>query len=321
MHDPMTTPTHGGDVLRAAADAGINPRDVLDFSANIHPFGAPPGALDAAREALSHAHRYPSPRGEPLRTRLSERVGAEVVLGNGATELLRAALAGCRRVWVRAPSYLGYNEAAWPAEVLHGDGTQAVAGDAVVVGRPNNPDGRLPTREEVRALCRPGVRVVVDESFLGFTMEPSCVGLPGVVVVTSMTKTFGIPGLRLGWATGIDPRAVDTWAVNGPALAAGLACLDAWTWPRDIELDSWRSLLHGHLGEIGLVSGAANFLLLRLPTPTGPSLRDRLLREHGVLVRDASNFAGLDRRHIRVAVRTPTENTRLLEALWSVRSS
>lgn len=311
----MQKPVHGGDVFRAAAEVGRDPASVLDFSANIHPLGAPPGVLDAARAAVAEAGRYPPPYGEPLRSRISERVGAEVVLGNGATELLRAAVAGCRRVWVRAPSYLGYAEAAWPAEVRHGDGAEP--GDAIVVGRPNNPDGHLPSVDDIAAMLRRGVRVVVDESFLGFTDAPSCVGLDGVVVVTSMTKTYGIPGLRLGWATGIDSRLVPTWTVNAVALAAGLACLDHWDWPRRIPLDAWRSGLAGAIGG----TGAANFLLLTLPEPRGPELRSRMLRDHGVLVRDASNFAGLDGRHLRVAVRTPDENARLVEALRCACSS
>lgn len=317
---------HGGDVLAAARAAGRDPASVVDFSANIHPWGAPPGALDAAVAAIHEVGRYPSPRGEPLRSQLSERVGAAVVLGNGATELLHAALVGSRRVWVRAPSYLGYAEAAWPVPVEHfawgGDGPGASfaprPGDAVVVGRPNNPDGHLPSVDEVASIRRSDVRIVVDESFLGFTGQPSCAGLEGVVVVTSMTKTFGIPGLRLGWATGIDPRLVPTWTVNGPALAAGLACLDAWDWPRQVPIDAWRSELTAALlanPRIAAIQGGANFLLVTLRVAEGPALRDRALREFGVLVRDASNFAGLDQRHIRVAVRTPAENARLVTAL------
>jgi threonine-phosphate decarboxylase len=139
-----------------------------------------------------------------------------------------------------------------------------------------------------------------------------------VIVVTSMTKTFGIPGLRLGWATGIDPRLVATWAVNAPAIAAGLGCLASWGWARRVPIDAWRDDLAATLRcnpRISRVEGAANFLLVTLRAAEGPALRERALREHGVLVRDASNFAGLDARHLRVAVRTPPENARLVEAL------
>lgn len=309
-------PVHGGDVESAARASGQDPDAILDFSANIHPWGPPPGALEAARAAIDRAHRYPSPRGEPMRRLLSERTGQAVLLGNGATELLALALRGCRRLAVRAPSYMGYPEAAWPCEVVHDlDDPRA---DAVVVGRPNNPDGHLPSVEEVLALRRPGRRVVVDESFLAFTGAPSCQGQEGLVVITSMTKTFGIPGLRLGYATGLDERGLPPWSVNGPALAAGRVCLEHWDWPRRPPLDAWREALRAallRLPRVEAVQGAANFLLLRLRRPEAGLLRGRALADHGVLLRDASNFAGLDAHYLRVAVRRPEENARLIEAL------
>lgn len=312
----MNLPLHGGDVEAAAAAVGRDPAEILDFSANIHPWGPPPGVREAAREAIDHCSRYPSPRGEPLRRRLGAQLGHPVVLGNGATELLAAALRGVRRLALRAPSYLGYPEAAGPCEIVHDLADERA--DAVVVGRPNNPDGHLSTVDEVLALRRPGRRVVVDESFLGFTEAPSCLGQPGLIVVTSLTKTYGIPGLRLGYAAGLDERLLPPWSVNGPALAAGLALLPHFDWPRRPPMDAWREELRSALlglETVAAVQGAANFLLVRLRRPDAALLRERALRRHGVLVRDASNFVGLDGCHLRVAVRRPEENARLVAAL------
>lgn len=346
----LKQPKHGGDVSLAAQSCGRDPSTILDFSANIHPWGAPPGVLDAAAGAVRQAGRYPDPTGEPLRSWISARVGAEVVLGNGASELLRAAMHGVRHASCYAPSYLGYPEAAWPIPVryrrwgepdaphgetgtdtsdvsvhepspvtgLQGSDTACDTTEVLVVGRPNNPDGQLVTVDEVAALRRPGRRVVVDESFLGFTGAPSCVGLKDVVVVTSLTKIFGIPGLRLGWATGLDPRWIPPWTVSGPALAAGLACRDRWDWAREVPIDAWRDDLAEGLRacpRVAAVTGAANFLLVTLRAPEGPALRTRMMADHGVLIRDASNFTGLNEHHVRVAVRTPAENDRLLGAL------
>lgn len=308
---------HGGDLWAEAAAAGVAPEAVLDFSANIHPWGPPPRALEAARAALDRVQHYPSPQGEPLRSALSARLGWPVVLGNGATELLREALVGARRVWLRAPSYLGYEELACNI-VLHDNDPRPEPGDAVVVGRPNNPDGHLPSPEEVAALARPGVKVIVDESFLAFTDAPSCLGTPGLTVVSSLTKTYGIPGLRLGWAWPAEGLRLPPWTVNGPALAAGLALLEDWDWPRRAPLGAWRQALAAALGALpGVkgVGGAANFLLLELEEPRGPELRKNLLVRHGVLVRDASNFKSLNKRHLRVAVRIPAENQRLVAAM------
>ena len=323
MDQPHAPPSHGGDLWRAAAESGRSMNDILDFSVNVHPLGPPPGALSAAAEAvLSEGGRYPPPRGGALAEALGAKVGAPVSLGNGATELLSAALAEARRVWVRAPSYRGYAECAWRSEVLTFEGEPSdlpfQPGDALVLGRPNNPDGDLPSVAEIAALRRPGLQLVVDESFLGFTDAPSCTGLPGVVVVASLTKTYAIPGLRLGLATGLDPRRLPPWSVNAAALAAGRVIVERWAWPRQIPLDAWRCALAEGLSALDRVErarGAANFLLITLKRAEGPALAAWLLAEAGLLVRDASNFAGLDARHLRVAVRTPAENARLLEAL------
>lgn len=262
--------------------------------------------------ALAYVDRYPPPSAEPLRVALHARLGVDVLVGNGATELLVAAMRGAARVVAEAPCYGGYAEAARAAGVPFGyDGR----GDVFVVGRPNNPDGRMPSVAEVAELARGWDRVIVDESFLAFTGHPSCVGIASnVVVVTSMTKTFAIPGLRLGWAWNLRSDALPPWSVNAVALEAGLACTDDWDWPRRAPIDAWRTQLRLAMEAWGTVDGAANFLRLTLPTPRAARVRARAF-DRGVLIRDASTIPGCDGRHLRVAVRTPEENQRTIEAL------
>lgn len=299
------TGAHGGDGW------ALGP-GVLDVSANLHPWGPPPGVREACVRALAQVGRYPPPAAEPLREALRARIGAAVVVGNGATELLVAAMRGARRVVLSAPCYGGYAEAACAAGVpwaYEGEG------DLLVVARPNNPDGRCPSVDEVLGLARRWARVIVDESFLAFTDEPSCLGIaPNVVVVTSMTKTFAIPGLRLGWAWNLPAGALPPWSVNVVALEAGLACVEAWDWPRRAPLRAWSDDLRRALGRLGPVDGAANYLRLTLQAPRAAEVRARAL-DRGVLVRDASTIPGCDGRHLRVAVRTPEENQRTIEAL------
>lgn len=294
--------------------------DLLDVSANLHPWGPPPGVRAAVACALDQLDRYPPPYAEPLAEALADLLGRPVTVGNGATELLLAALRGARRVWVRPPCYGGYAETAAAAgvPVIAGDGPYE-AGDVVVVGRPNNPDGRLVGLDEVARLARVAERVVVDESFLAFTEAPSAVGLaPNVLVVQSMTKTFAIPGLRLGWAWNLPDGALPPWSVNALALAAGLACVEAWDWPRRPPIDaSRRALASELLGLPGVraVDGAAVFLRMTLAEPVAARVRQAAMERHGVLVRDASTIPGCDGHHVRVAVRVPAENERVLAAL------
>lgn len=293
---------------------------ILDVSANLHPWGPPPGVLAAARRALADIDRYPPPHAEPLADALAAVLGMPVTVGNGASELLVAALRGATRVWTRPPGYGGYAEAAAIAgvPVRFGDGPYA-SGDAVILGRPNNPDGRLPGLEAVADLARRVDRVIVDESFLPFTGAASAVGLaPNVVVVQSMTKAFAIPGLRLGWAWNLPASALPPWSVNAVALAAGLACVEAWDWPRRPPVDDWRRALEEALAAlpgVRTVDGAAVFLRLTLDGPWSARVRALALERHGVLVRDAATIPGCDAAQVRVAVRTPADNARVVAAL------
>ncbi len=283
--------------------------------------------LEAAAAALGEVQHYPSPRAEPLRDLLSARLGVPVVVGNGANELLFAACAGMETAHVGGPAYGGYAEAAQAA------GARVVVDPAAAAvrfwGRPNNPDGSLASVAEIWAWCarHPTQRVVVDESFLALTDTPSCLaphGPENLVVVTSLTKTYAIPGLRLGYAAGRGVGAlaerIPMWSVNGPALAAGLVAVNSGAWLDQAreEISRWRGqqarALEGLPGVVG-VQGAANFQLVTLSQPVVSSVRVALEVQHRVLIRDCSTYTGLDGHHMRVAVRAPPEQARLLAAL------
>lgn len=323
----MHAPAHGGDRRAAALRCGCAPEDFLDASANINPLGCPPGLLEAAAAALGHVQHYPSPRAEPLRDALSQRLGVPVVVGNGANELLFAACAGMETAYVGGPAYGGYAEAAQAA------GARVVVDPSAAAlrfwGRPNNPDGSLSSVAEIWNWCarHPTQRVVVDESFLALTDAPSCLGPQGpenLMVVTSLTKTFAIPGLRLGYAAGVGvgclAERIPMWSVNGPALAAGLVAVDSGDWldQARVQISRWRgqqALALRALPGVVDVQGSANFLLVTLSQAVVPALRVALERRHHVLVRDCSTYTGLDGHHMRVAVRGPEDQARLLDAL------
>lgn len=199
--------------------------------------------------------------------------------------------------------------------------------DLVVLGRPDNPTGRLEPVEVVRALTRPGRVVVVDEAFAEFLPDAAGLAgsdLPGVLCVRSLTKVWGLAGLRVGYLTGpadlLDRVAgsLQPWPVSTPAAhaVARLCHPDAESEraARAARVRDAREDLLTRLREAGLTgpdAGAAkdeeplsvwpspaNYLLLgsRLP-----DLRERLL-EHGLAARRCTTFPGLDGRYVRVAV-------------------
>ncbi len=202
--------------------------------------------------------------------------------------------------------------------------------DLVVVGNPTNPTGVV---HDVAELCRAGRITVVDEAFAdALPGETSSVAgradLPGLVVVRSLTKTWALAGLRVGYLLGPSDvvsrlrEAQPLWAVSTPALAAIEACLS----PRAlVEADEvaragtqerWRleGLLRG-LGVTVTPGSQAPYLLCEVPGH--PELRQRL-RGMGIAVRRGDTFPGLGPDHFRVAVRDRASSDRLVAALWSV---
>jgi cobyric acid synthase CobQ len=309
----------------------------------------------AAARALDHVSSYPDPFARELCARIAEQhdIEAESILcGNGSSELFAGVLRAldATRALIPSPAYIGYREAAdavgLPVVALPLNGEyevdwpglagELVSGDVVLLGHPANPTGRLLNKDVLCKVCseHPGCHFLVDESFLDFVAdgaERSLVsGRPdNVTVLRSMTKFYAIPGLRLGYMVGA-PALVDAarrqlppWSVNGPAQSVGLSVLaDAKYAERSRRLTAlWRSELKAGVEALGVsvVPAVANYLLCHVPSARGDAagLCEALLA-HRIAIRACADFDGLDGRAFRVAVRTPHENGRLLDALQSV---
>ncbi|RSN56309.1 threonine-phosphate decarboxylase [Amycolatopsis sp. WAC 04182] len=187
--------------------------------------------------------------------------------------------------------------------------------DLVFVGNPTNPTSVLHPAGDLLALGRPGRLVVVDEAFLDAVPgeTESVAGQPGFVVLRSLTKTWGIAGLRAGYVLA-DESVVDSlravqppWSVSSLAAVAVVACCR----PEALEeaeklavaAEADREYLVSGLTALGVeVLGEPRgpFVLVRLPGADG--VRERL-RENGFAVRRGDTFPGLDARYLRIAVR------------------
>lgn len=282
-----------------------------------------------------------------------------IIIANGSTELiylLPRMLPGKRGLIV-APSFTEYaralERAGWETEYLilspGDDFSLSMEGlrqrlnkgaDALFLCNPANPTGALlplSVVREVYGMCRDaGTFLVLDEAFMDFCEEESAKGFiagdDGGIVLRSMTKFYAIPGLRLGYAVasaGVIERcgrAMEPWSVNTPAQIAGVASLAAAGYrERTIRYITGRrhSLCDGLARMPGLkpFPAAANYLLVEMGNGmTAADLRDRLLCRK-MIIRDCSNYIGLDRRFFRVAVRTAEENSRLLRAMEEIWSA
>ena len=350
----MTTDGHGGNLTRLAQASGRTPGEILDFSANINPLGPPDWLRPVISRHIEELVHYPDPDAGALTAAVASRCGVgveEVLAGNGSTELLYllAQVTGRGRAVIPVPSYTDYARAAGlsgmevisvPLSEERGFEIDVGQLDAllrqpatVFVGRPNNPTGNVWEARTIRdmAASHPECFFVVDEAFGDFVndFESLTTHRPiNVAVLLSLTKIFAIPGLRLGCAianAALARRIRDRqppWSVNALAQAVGAAALqDAGYVARSrAVVGAEREALLAALRRInGLVvfPGAANFLLARLEAASADAsaLAQRMLADHGIAIRVCDNFQGLDHRYFRVAVRTGSENERLIHAL------
>jgi len=344
---------HGGDWNGFREKYGQLP---LDFSSNISPFGVPTGVQAALRDAAAQADRYPDPLCRELRAALSDHEGVpaeHILCGNGAAELIfRAVLARRpRHALVTAPSFAEYetalqtvgctvehaelkaeNNFAIGKDFLHAITPET---DMVFLCEPNNPTGVTtdPTLlTQILERCRgTGTLLVLDECFGDFLDAPEAhtrkgdLGqFPNLLLLKAFTKLYAMAGVRLGYALCADTwfleqmrRAGQPWDVSALAQAAGMAALRETDYVQRVRevIASERAWLMQQLAGLGLraIPGEANYLLFQSPCPLmGP------LERQGILLRNCGNYAGLDDTWYRTAVRTRTDNQRLVEALREV---
>ncbi|WP_434522933.1 threonine-phosphate decarboxylase CobD [Halorubrum sp. AS12] len=313
--------------------------DLLDFSANTNP-EVPDGVERVYRAAFETARTYPPEPPAAFRAAAADYVDCDpeqVVPTPGGLAAIRAAVALAvdpgDTALLPAPSFGEYAR-----EVrLQGGDPAFVEADRVldadpsghalaVVCTPNNPTGTGYDREALLAFaarCRAaGTVLLVDEAFLGFTERESLAGTDGVVVARALTKLFGLPGIRAGFAVATGDLgaalrgARRAWNVSAPALATGEYCLRQEEFVSETRdrVRRERERMRAALAERYEVSPSeAPFLLVDVGDRDVDRVVERA-RDRGVAVRDARSFRGLD-SHVRVAVRRPAENDRLLAAL------
>lgn len=352
---------HGGNINRAASEAGVAPEQILDFSSNINPMGLPACAAERlARESQRSEMwtRYPDPEAAELRSALSRNAAVppeSIAIAAGADSLIHAAVRAFapQRCLIPTPAFSEYEHACRAA------GCEAIfvpldrnffldrealelprPGDLLVLNNPHNPSGACAARavmlEYIEAARAAGTSVLIDEAFIDYAPEEAitqhAATINGLIAIRSLTKFFGCPGLRVGYAVGtpetirkislqLPPWPVTTLAAN--TLAEALQ--DA-RYPIEAREQnrSAREHLSRALSSLGfrVFPSEANFLLICMhPTMSAGETRSRLIREHAILVRECDSFAGLEPdRYLRIAVRREDENRRLIDALTRIFS-
>jgi threonine-phosphate decarboxylase len=334
-------------------------KDIVDFCFIANPYYPTPGMLEELQRSLPNLIKsYPSSNPLTSQKHLAHVLNIDperLVIGNGATELIALITQTLiDRIAVPIPTfgeYLDKMRDARDAELfspapgdryqLHLDEYLAWVNqrklDCLLIINPGNPTGQFfPLEEMVEFLhhARNLGLVIVDESFIDFAGDPIPSLLPladqftNLLIVRSMSKHCGVPGLRLGYCYSSNlfllnrlRRFIPTWNLNTLAqyfLALLPETNGAYHEGRKRLIADVKDLYNDlrAIPSLDVYPSGANFLLFKINRAmTATELQARLLSEHQMYVRDCSNKAGMDAHHIRVASQGREKDIRLVEAL------
>jgi L-threonine-O-3-phosphate decarboxylase len=354
--DQSNRPTHGGNLVWAASIAGCPVNQILDFSASINPLGLGSGVISALQQHLLDVDKYPIPGYLELRQALAQRLQvspAWILPGNGAAELLTWAgreLAQYQ-TFLPVPAFNDYGRAlqAFGAPVTKLslfdplgnlldleqilNNLEIPSNSALLLNNPHNPSGALWQTQALLPLLDRFSLVVVDESFMDF-VSPSQSLIPWVeeydnlVVISSLTKFYSLPGLRLGYCVAHPDRLArwqswrDPWVVNRLAEVAGIAALNdrefidrTWAWYNSCQPALFAGLQQ--VPNLKVYPSAANFFLLRTVQPF-TTVQTKLLQQFQIFARDCMSFPEIGKHYGRVALKSKADNKRLLTALAQI---
>ena len=355
-------PFHGGNRHAAMRKLDVPEERVIDFSASVNPLGQSPNVSSVLKNMGSYLAEYPDPDAIPFCEKVSEYLKVspdQILVTNGSAELIHLLprlLGRLKEVLILNPCFSEYERAfrlnRVPTHSLSYDVKEMFQMDSekvldflrkhpeiemLILGHPNNPTGHVWTEDSLDRIvqyCKSQkIVLVVDEAFIEFC--PGTVSAlkwiednPNLVVIRSMTKFFGLAGVRLGY--GIMHPILRTrlkeyqipWSVNVFAQALGIVALEDISHTRQTRetVEEQRQVLFSELNDlhdVRVFPSKVNFLLFQVSggyTETAHQLYINLIKD-GLLVRNCGNFVGLDKNYFRVAVRLEKENKILVSRI------
>jgi len=337
----MITEQHGGNIF-------ANPVQ-YDFSANLNPLGLPESVRQAVFDHSDLWEHYPDPYCTDLRKAISESENypaEKIVCGNGADDLLYRIVQAFRpeKALICAPTFGEYRKALTENQcsiteylldeknnfLLTESFLNALTPniDMLILCHPNNPTGKCIPMELLRKIAKicnkNKILFLCDECFLDFV--PDSISIrnfmhENIIILKAFTKLYAMAGLRLGYVLTGSPEYArkiqqtgQFWSVSAPAQTVGISALKEKNYlEKTLKLiQQEREFLQDSLDELKIkyYPSDANFILFRAE----PDLKSKLLSEK-ILIRECSNYTGLDDTYYRIAVRNHEENQVLISAL------
>ncbi len=334
---------HGGRLLEFSKSG----KKYIDFSASINPYGIDPNLKDILKESIDILVHYPNQDYSEIKALISRKhdVSEECIyLGNGANSIIFRLFSIFDKklnICIPAPSFETYRLAAESvsANIVYYDMngfkiTNEIFDilsdniDVLVLTNPNNPTGYLIEEELLRRLleyCKAeNIFVLIDECFLEFVLDgekysqlSNLSKYTNLAILRSLTKLYAFPGLRFGYLLTENKKIIEnlkkltpSWDINTLALEAAKFSLTQDMSQVVLKIQKEKSILSKNLKSVGIevFDSKANFLLCRYKK----NLSNALLNQ-GVIVRDCSDYRGMDNTYFRVAVRTNSDNMILFE--------
>ena len=210
--------------------------------------------------------------------------------------------------------------------------------DGLFICNPNNPTGNVFSLTSIASLMQKMQKLlIVDETFMEFVLEeekyslmPLVQSYDQLIIIKAITKFFGLPGLRLGYGITSNEDLLkrmcyfkEPWSINGFAeyLTEILLKDEAYQKRTKVYFEEERHNVLSALGElehIKVYPTTTNFVLIELKTMTSQALKEQMIIKYNILIRDASNFKGLNKHFIRVAIKGKEDNERLLKAMREI---
>ncbi|HKK95178.1 MAG TPA: histidinol-phosphate transaminase [Anaerovoracaceae bacterium] len=343
---------HGGDYIGYFNKYGIMP---IDYSENTSPFGIPEGVKSAICDSLEEASRYPDTLCRNLKTALARYHKVEedyIICGNGAADIIfKLSLAlKPKKAVVTAPTFSEYEEALSLSgcKVRHHilkaeknfEITEDILNDikddldVIFICQPNNPTGKICDRDLLNRILNKcnekEILLVIDECFLDFIRdgESSISKLKdyeNLFILKAYTKLYAMAGVRLGYGLTSNKKLLEEisksgqpWSVSIMAQAAGIAALREYDYVEKVvkNTEDESKYLKAELKRLGIkyYDSKANYILMY----SNDYEFDSKMEEKGFLIRNCSNYIGLDVGYYRISVKKHEDNARLIKAMGEI---
>ena len=344
---------HGGNIYDYNSD-------IIDFSSNINPYGVSDSLKKEIFNRINEVSRYPDINYKKLKSNISEYLKVDVndvIVGNGAIDIIYNSINVIyyENVYILAPTFSEYRKASeifnkTYFEILSFDFDNGIfdlnyfsnkieRNSIVIICNPNNPTGFAIDNISLLNFCNnmknKNCFVILDETFVEFTnnidkysMVRYYSNLDNILIIRAVTKFFGIPGIRLGYAVCSNsiiknkleyfsrPWDINTFAV----IASDIIFKDkkyielSYNW-----LETERIFLYNELSKFNIFkvyNTNSNYFLLKFYDLDSDIIQDRLLK-HNILIRKNTGFTGLSKKFIRIAIKDNINNKKLINALRS----